>query len=309
MWTDWLKFCWDYGHVWKNSLHLLPNFTLQQQNTIWNINTKLCYLFIVSSGNPEVKDRPSRGKKKVAESGGDSTKEGCIFLKMEQPSQIWHTQASQNSEQHNRVSVVSQPECSICFNTYDNVFKTPKLLECTHTFCLECLSRLMAISTADHEDTSSTTRLSCPFCRQLTMLSEEGPPALTTSQEVLGKLPHHQQQEESVWLDGERLCYKSVRQDTGSDTPESPAPFCICIDIGANKTADAPIQTPPRTFGWLDWLAEWKRMVLFILLMILLVIIVLWPLQCVFSTGNTRCLQQTMDPNPTTPTTTFRPNF
>lgn len=234
------------------------------------------------------------------------TKERFIFLKMEQSSQIWHTQVAPRNTDQKKVSVVGQPECSICYNTYDNVFKTPKLLECTHTFCLECLSRLMAISGADQDGNSGTARLSCPFCRHPTMLPEEGPPALTTSHEVLGKLPHHQQQEEPVWLEGEKLCYKSIN---GSSAPDSPTALCVCIDIGAEKTADAPIQTP-RTFGWMDRLAEWKRMVLFMVLMVLLVIIVLWPLQCVFSTGNLRCMREIIQPDPTTATTaTTSPHF
>ncbi|XP_010729864.2 RING finger protein 223 [Larimichthys crocea] len=226
---------------------------------------------------------------------------------MEQSHQIWHMQvASQDTagEVHKKVSVISQPECSICYNTYDNVFKTPKLLECTHTFCLECLSRLMAFSQADQDSNSGSTCLYCPFCRHPTTLPEEGPPALTTSREVLCKLPSHQQQEEPVWLEGEKLCYKSSRHDTGSGTLDSPPNFCICIDIGASKTLDSPIQTQARTFGFLDRLGDWKRMLLFIVLMVLLIVVVLWPLQCVFSTGNMRCIREPVNPNLTTTTTT-----
>ena len=223
---------------------------------------------------------------------------------MEQTPQIWHMQVDPQDSpgEMKKVLVMSQPECSICYNSYDNVFKTPKQLECTHTFCLECLSRLMAVSVAD-QDGDGSTRLSCPFCRHPTMLPEEGPPALTTSHEVLCKLPSHQQQEEPVWLEGEKLCYKSSRQDAGSGATDSTSAFCICIDIGASKTVDAPNQTQPRTTGLLDRLADWKRMVLFIVLMVLLVVVVLWPLQCVFSTGNMRCMREPIIINPTVTTT------
>lgn len=231
---------------------------------------------------------------------------------MEQDTQqVWHTQLSPQEvpgEVQKKISVASQPECSICYNTYDNVFKTPKLLECTHTFCLECLSRLMAVSLSDQDDTGGSARLSCPFCRHPTTLPEEGPPALATSREVLCKLPSHQQEEEPVWLDGEKLCYKSSRHDAVSGAPDSPMAFCVCIDIGASKSADTPVQTRPRTLGLLGRLADWKRMVLFIILMVLLILVVLWPLQCVFSTGNLRCMKdQQQISTTTTTTTTFTP--
>ncbi|GAA6223509.1 RING finger protein 223-like [Lates japonicus] len=229
---------------------------------------------------------------------------------MEQTPPIWHTQVAPQDmagELQKKVSVVGQPECSICYYTYDNVFKTPKLLECTHTFCLECLSRLMAVSLADSDGNGGSTRLSCPFCRHPTTLPEEGPPALATSREVLCRLPYNQQQEEPVWLEGEKLCYKSSRHNAGLGAPDSPTAFCICIDIGASKTVDAPIQTQPRTYGLLGRLADWKRMVLFIVLMVLLIVIVLWPLQCVFSTGNMRCMREPIHLNPTPTTTTFNP--
>lgn len=225
---------------------------------------------------------------------------------MDHTPQIWHVQApvqDATGELQKKVSISGQPECSICYNTYDNVFKTPKQLECTHTFCLECLSRLMSVSLSE-QDGGGSARLSCPFCRHPTTLPEQGPPALATSQEVLCKLPSHQQQEEPVWLEGEKLCYKRPAHDAGSGTPDSPTSFCICIDIGASKAVDAPTQTQSRPMGVLERIADWKRMLLFLVLMVLMVIIVLWPLQCVFSTGNMRCMTETTQTISTT-TTTF----
>ncbi|RVE71068.1 hypothetical protein OJAV_G00070690 [Oryzias javanicus] len=215
-------------------------------------------------------------------------------LTMDENQPVWHSQVEQpevNPERQKKLSVASQLECSICYNTYDNVFKTPKLLECTHTFCLECLSRLMTFTPEDKDGNGGGKQLSCPFCRRPTTLPQNGPPALATSQEVLGKLPNHQQQEESVWLEGEKLCYKSFNQDAGSGAPDSPTPFCICIDIGASKAANVPAQTSTRNYSMIGRLADWKRMVLFAVLMVLLIVVVLWPLQCVFSTGNMRCMK------------------
>lgn len=203
-----------------------------------------------------------------------------------------------------KISVMSQPECSICYTTYDNVFKTPKELECTHTFCLECLSRLMALS-ADQDSSHPTKNISCPFCRQTTTLPQEGPPALTTSHEVLCKLPHHQQQVESVWLEGGKLCYKSDGYGVGSDSPTA---MCICIDIGGSKAAAAPSQ-PSQRFSWRNQARNWRRLMLFLILIVLLCVIVLWPLQCIFTTGNLRCSRESGAPMSTVATTTDHPDF
>nr|XP_046220398.1 RING finger protein 223 [Oncorhynchus gorbuscha] len=213
---------------------------------------------------------------------------------MAQIPQMWHTKVmpqEENVDLDKMVAFGSQPECSICYNTYDNVFKTPKLLECTHTFCLECLSRLMAISLGEQEGGSS--KIPCPFCRHPTLLTEEGPPALATSQEVLCKLPSHQQHEEPVWLDGEKLCYKRPLE-ANPGTPSSTSAFCISIDIGASKAGEVLAQTWPQRIGFLERLNGWKRLLVFIVLMVLLVVIVLWPLQCIVTMGNMRCMPRTV---------------
>ncbi|XP_071804532.1 uncharacterized protein [Asterias amurensis] len=60
-------------------------------------------------------------------------------------------------------------ECSICRGR----FKQPKLLECSHSFCLECLQQL-------RQNSPSATRLSCPECRKKTLLKENGIDGLKT---------------------------------------------------------------------------------------------------------------------------------
>ncbi|XP_061841377.1 RING finger protein 223 [Nerophis lumbriciformis] len=210
--------------------------------------------------------------------------------------EVWHTQTRG-----------SQLECPICYSAYDNMFKTPKLLSCAHTFCLECLSRLLAISPADNQATAPSDAgadVFCPLCRQSTTLSEGGPPSLPTDQDTLHQLPHHQQREEPVWLDGDKLCYKSCGPTSDSVAPSA---LCVCIDIGATAAkagVSAPARSSPRRTGPLGRLSDWRRMALFVALMVLLVLVVLWPLQCAFSTGNLRC-SDAMAPNRTvaTPTT------
>ncbi|XP_058503542.1 E3 ubiquitin-protein ligase RNF183 [Solea solea] len=78
---------------------------------------------------------------------------------------------------------VEDTECAICFCSYDNVFKTPKLLVCGHTFCLECLARINV--TAPELKT-----LSCPVCRELTELPHgQDLPRLGNNEDIIGKLP------------------------------------------------------------------------------------------------------------------------
>ncbi|XP_071804769.1 uncharacterized protein [Asterias amurensis] len=65
-------------------------------------------------------------------------------------------------------------ECPICSGR----FKQPKLLECSHSFCLECLQQL-------RKNSPSTTRLPCPVCTQETLINENGIDDLKTNLTVL----------------------------------------------------------------------------------------------------------------------------
>ncbi|XP_038054607.1 E3 ubiquitin-protein ligase TRIM56-like, partial [Patiria miniata] len=59
---------------------------------------------------------------------------------------------------------VDHLECSICTNR----FRQPKLLDCLHTFCLQCLQELR------QSQDPSGTKLTCPLCRRETMLKGSG---------------------------------------------------------------------------------------------------------------------------------------
>uniref|UniRef100_A0A8D3B9A3 Ring finger protein 183 n=1 Tax=Scophthalmus maximus TaxID=52904 RepID=A0A8D3B9A3_SCOMX len=87
---------------------------------------------------------------------------------------------------------VEDTECAICFCSYDNIFKTPKLLVCGHTFCLECLARINVIS-------PQLKTLSCPVCRELTEIPHgQDLPRLGNNEDIIGKLPPYMQRALSI---------------------------------------------------------------------------------------------------------------
>ncbi|KAB0407523.1 hypothetical protein E2I00_012831, partial [Balaenoptera physalus] len=81
-----------------------------------------------------------------------------------------------------------EPECPVCWNPFNNTFHTPKVLDCCHSFCVECLAHLSLV-------TPARRRLLCPLCRQPTVLASGQPVTdLPTDTAVLTLLrlePHH----------------------------------------------------------------------------------------------------------------------
>ncbi|KAM5142313.1 RING finger protein 223 [Mantella aurantiaca] len=194
---------------------------------------------------------------------------------MDTTSEVWHTQADVEAGLENR------PECSICFSSYDNIFKTPKVLQCSHAFCLECVARLVASLPPESEH----DKVLCPFCRQPTPIPQEGVPALQTSQELLSNLPPHQRKEEPVWIEGTKLCYKQDPESNQSD-------LCICVDIGLTKKDVPPPPPPMPRSRWQRiccMCSDWKRLLLIALMIVILFLILLWPVQCILKTGNLKC--------------------
>ncbi|XP_064008855.1 RING finger protein 223 [Pogoniulus pusillus] len=73
-------------------------------------------------------------------------------------------------------------ECKICYNYFDLERRAPKLLECLHTFCQECLSQLhlraaqqpaaAAAESAPGPGRSGGGSLACPLCRHRTALPD-----------------------------------------------------------------------------------------------------------------------------------------
>ncbi len=60
--------------------------------------------------------------------------------------------------------VEDELNCSICLDTYTN----PKLLQCHHVYCRQCLVRLV------YRDQQGQLILDCPTCRQVTPVPATG---------------------------------------------------------------------------------------------------------------------------------------
>ncbi|NXM81715.1 RN223 protein, partial [Oenanthe oenanthe] len=182
----------------------------------------------------------------------------------------------------------SPVECSICFTSYDNSFKTPKLLRCRHVFCLECVARLSAALPAGAPE----ELLPCPFCRQLTPIPRQGAPGLATSRELLATLPPEQQRERLLWMDGTKLCCRRGSADAESAEP------CESIDVALSKAESAEPAAPglQGRFARCELCEDWKRLGLLSALLIILVCIVLWPAQGALRTGSLRCLARPARP-------------
>uniref|UniRef100_A0A4W3JVJ9 RING-type domain-containing protein n=1 Tax=Callorhinchus milii TaxID=7868 RepID=A0A4W3JVJ9_CALMI len=101
-------------------------------------------------------------------------------------------------------------ECPVCYVSYDNGPKTPLLLSCGHTFCMECLSRMCIF-------TKQTDTFSCPLCRAAISIPAGGIPKLSANLEMMSSFPPGLQDLQTVWLEGSRLCWlkKNGSEDLG----------------------------------------------------------------------------------------------
>ncbi|XP_063791609.1 E3 ubiquitin-protein ligase RNF183 [Pseudophryne corroboree] len=112
-----------------------------------------------------------------------------------------------------------ESECPVCWNPYNNTFRTPKLLKCHHSFCMECLARLSFM-------TQIRNRLQCPLCRDTTvLLLDQVITDLPTNTAILGQLKLEPQNRALCATDSRRLNFfqrppsvytLSVGQDSGS---------------------------------------------------------------------------------------------
>lgn len=119
-------------------------------------------------------------------------------------------------------------ECAICFCAYDNVYRTPKLLACGHTFCLECLARINVSSL-------ELKTLSCPVCREVTELPHgQDLPRLGNNQDIIDRLPPDMQRALSIRF--KRSKGKLLLKNPPPNSPTKP-PLAITLPV---KSSEGP---------------------------------------------------------------------
>uniref|UniRef100_A0A3Q3A903 Si:ch73-335l21.2 n=2 Tax=Kryptolebias marmoratus TaxID=37003 RepID=A0A3Q3A903_KRYMA len=80
-------------------------------------------------------------------------------------------------------------ECPICYQEYNQHSKCPRMLECLHVFCTECLQRIQ-LCPCDPSDVPGRPAVPCPLCRHLTPLETGDALTLPCNSRVLSRLPH-----------------------------------------------------------------------------------------------------------------------
>ncbi|XP_058482149.1 RING finger domain-containing protein [Solea solea] len=79
-------------------------------------------------------------------------------------------------------------ECPICYQEYNQYNKCPRMLECLHVFCTECLQRIQ-LCRFEPPDPHSPPAIPCPLCRHLTPLESGDALTLPCNSRILARLP------------------------------------------------------------------------------------------------------------------------
>ncbi|XP_048369113.1 RING finger protein 223-like [Sphaerodactylus townsendi] len=147
------------------------------------------------------------------------------------------TPANQTGQEQTEAST---PECPICYLAYNNVFNTPLLLPCSHTFCFECLARLCAFLKPNQT-------FQCPLCRESIPLPQKGVPSFPANMEVIQQFPPWMRELEEVWMDGFHLCW--LKKLPG-DSNEPGVQMLVTVDlykaISQDNRPQNFISTQPR---------------------------------------------------------------
>ncbi|KAL6118550.1 uncharacterized protein ACO6RY_03336 [Pungitius sinensis] len=80
-------------------------------------------------------------------------------------------------------------ECPVCYQEYNQHSKCPRMLECLHVFCTECLERIQLRPLERPLGAGGAAALPCPLCRHLTPLETGGALCLPRNSRILAGLP------------------------------------------------------------------------------------------------------------------------
>ncbi|KAM4714299.1 uncharacterized protein FYW61_019324 [Anableps anableps] len=80
-------------------------------------------------------------------------------------------------------------ECPICYQEYNQYNKSPRMLECLHVFCTECLQRIQLNPCDPNDPRSGPQAIPCPLCRHLTPLRTGNALALPCNSQIMSRLP------------------------------------------------------------------------------------------------------------------------
>ncbi|XP_051521373.1 E3 ubiquitin-protein ligase RNF183-like [Myxocyprinus asiaticus] len=123
-------------------------------------------------------------------------------------------------------------ECIVCFCSFDNVFKAPKLLTCGHTFCLECLAHI-------NVNSPEIKMLSCPICRKLTEIRHgRDLPKLDNNEDIFRKLPPEMQRALSV-------CFKRSEGKLVLKKPPTNSPIKTTVNLPVLKKKEEQMGNYP----------------------------------------------------------------
>uniref|UniRef100_A0A8C5FWL0 Si:ch73-335l21.2 n=1 Tax=Gadus morhua TaxID=8049 RepID=A0A8C5FWL0_GADMO len=78
-----------------------------------------------------------------------------------------------------------EAECPVCYQEYNRYTKCPRMLECLHVFCGECLQRIQLCPCDAH----GLPAIPCPLCRHLTPLLSGDTLCLPPNLRILARLP------------------------------------------------------------------------------------------------------------------------
>lgn len=78
-------------------------------------------------------------------------------------------------------------ECPVCYQEYNQYNKCPRMLDCLHVFCTECLLRIQLFP-CEPPDPRSPPAIPCPLCRHLTPMESGNALSLPRNSRILARL-------------------------------------------------------------------------------------------------------------------------